>query len=204
VIGGLVRVLIVTLVLLVTLATACKPGVTPTPGVATVLDAPRPLPAVAMVDQDGRPFAIGNLAGKPTLVFFGFTHCPDICPLTLAVLAQAMATLRSEDSPPQVLFVSIDPGRDTPALIKAYVSAFDDDFLGATADEASIAPLIATLGLTVHKEQQGDEVYNVVHNGTVYVLDASGHWAAIFGGSSHRAEAIVADYRILRGQLAGE
>ena len=199
-IGGLLRVLVVALVVLVAaLMLMPRPGVT----VATVLDVPRPLPSVAMVDQNGAAFAIDDLAGKPVLVFFGFTHCPDICPLTLAVLAQAMDSLRDAQSAPAVLFVSVDPGRDTPALIKAYVEAFDPDFIGATADEATLAPLIATLGMTVHKERQGEAVYNVVHNGTVYVLDAEGRWAALFGGSEHRAEDIVRDYRALRGRLAG-
>lgn len=191
-------------VALAVLITACEPRVAPSPLVATVLDAPRALPAVAMVDQDGEPFTIGDLAGRPTLVFFGFTHCPDICPLTLATLARAMQSLRSEDFPPRVLFVSVDPGRDTPALIKSYVSAFDAEFVGATADEAALRPLITALGVSVHQQREGDEEYNVVHNGTVYVLDADARWTAIFGGSTHRAEDIVADYRILRGQLAGE
>jgi len=205
VIGGLLRVLVVALVVLV-----AAMMLLPHPGdiaaevtVATVLDAPRSLPAVALVDQDGEAFAIGQLAGQPVLVFFGFTHCPDICPLTLAVLAQAMDSLQDEQPAPRVLFVSVDPGRDTPALIKAYVEAFDPDFIGATADQAALAPLIAALGVTVHQERQGDAVYNVVHNGTVYLLDADGRWTAIFGGSAHRAEDIVHDYRALRGRLAG-
>jgi protein SCO1/2 len=205
VIGGLLRVLVIALVALVAAMLLLPRSREPVPDVivATVLDAPRALPPVAMIDQNGEPFAPGDLAGRPTLVFFGFTHCPDICPLTLAVLAQAMQTLRSEEPTPQVLFVSVDPERDTPALIKAYVAAFDMEFIGATAAEAELAPLIAALNVTVHKERQGDAVYNVVHNGTVYLLDASGRWIAIFGGSSHRAEDIVSDYRALRTRLTG-
>jgi len=202
VIGGLYKALIAALVAGLTLA-SCGRDVAPTTAVATVLDAPRTLPQVALIDKDGDPFAIENLAGQPTLVFFGFTHCPDICPLTLAVLAQAMQSLRDEQVSPAVLFVSVDPGRDTPALIKAYVEAFDADFLGATANEATLAPLITALGVSVHKEIHGDTVYNVVHNGTVYVLDADARWAAIFGGSEHRAADIVTDYRALRARLAG-
>lgn len=215
-IGGLLRVLVVALVVLVAaLMLLPRPGDIASRGtvapqadaaettVATVLDAPRALPAVTLVDKDGRPFTIDVLAGRPALVFFGFTHCPDICPLTLAVLAQAMDALRNEQDAPAVLFVSVDPGRDTPALIKGYVEAFDPEFLGATADEDTLAPLIAALGVSVHKQQQGDAVYNVVHNGTVYLLDAGGRWVAIFGGSEHRAEDIVRDYRALRGRLAG-
>jgi protein SCO1/2 len=205
VIGGLLRMLVNALVVLAAaiLLPACSREQAPDVTVATVLDAPRALPPVAMIDQNGQPFTPGDLAGRPTLVFFGFTHCPDICPLTLAVLAQAMQSLRTEEPAPRVLFVSVDPERDTPALIKAYVAAFDTEFIGATAAEATLAPLITALGVSVHKERQGEEVYNVVHNGTVYVLDAAGRWIAIFGGSSHRAEDIVGDYRALRTRLTG-
>lgn len=216
-IGGLLRVLVIALVVLVAaLMLLPRPGdiaergtvapqgesVPPT-AVATVLDAPRELPPVALVDQNGEPFAIGDLSGRPALVFFGFTNCPDICPLTLAVLAQALDVLREEEIAPAVLFVSVDPGRDSPERIKSYVEAFDADFLGATASETTLAPLIAALGVTVHQERRGDAVYNVVHNGTVYVLDAGGRWAALFGGSAHRADDIVRDYRTLRRRLAG-
>lgn len=183
---------------------ACGRDGAPETAVATVLDAPRELPEVAMVDKNGEPFTLDKLAGKPALVFFGFTHCPDICPLTLAVLAEAMRSLRAEDAAPTILFVSVDPARDTPARIKAYVETFDAEFIGATADEATLAPLIAALGVSVHTVREGDDVYNVVHNGTVYVLDAAGHWAAIFGGSAHRTEDIVGDYLALRERLAGE
>jgi protein SCO1/2 len=201
--GGLNKALVAALLAALMLP-SCSRDAAPTTTVATVLDAPRALPAVALTDKNGQPFSIGNLAGQPALVFFGFTHCPDICPLTLVVLAEALKSLRDEQAAPKVLFVSVDPGRDTPELIKAYVEAFDPEFLGATADEASLAPLIAALGVSVHKERQGDAVYNVVHNGTVYVLDADARWAAIFGGSEHRADDIVRDFRALRGRLAGE
>jgi protein SCO1/2 len=203
VIGGVLRVLVIALVAAPALV-ACGSNEAPETAVATVLDAPRELPRVAMVDKHGEPFTLDELAGKPALVFFGFTHCPDICPLTLAVLAEALRSLRAEELAPAVLFVSVDPARDVPARIKAYVETFDADFQGATADEATLAPLITALGVSVHKVQDGAAAYNVVHNGTVYVLDAAGRWTAIFGGSAHRAEDIVGDYRALRERLAGE
>jgi phosphatidylserine decarboxylase len=152
--GGLNKALVAALLAALMLP-SCSRDAAPTTTVATVLDAPRALPAVALTDKNGQPFSIGNLAGQPALVFFGFTHCPDICPLTLVVLAEALKSLRDEQAAPKVLFVSVDPGRDTPELIKAYVEAFDPEFLGATADEASLAPLIAALGVSVHKERQG-------------------------------------------------
>ena len=204
----MIRVLVVGLVLLVAVMFLLpRPGVrAPTELSATQLDQPRELPAVPLIDQDGEPFEISTLAGRPAFVFFGFTNCPDICPLTLAVLADALERLR-EQAPglaPAVLFISVDPGRDSPERIRTYVNAFDPAFIGATADEATLAPLLATLGVTVHKEQHGDETYNVVHNGTVYVLDSAARWTAIFGGSSHRAETLVADTLAMRARLAAE
>jgi protein SCO1/2 len=202
VIGGMLRILVISLVVLVAAMMLLKRAgdFAPTVTEATVLDEPRTLPDVALIDQHGEPFAIDDLAGRYVLVFFGFTNCPDICPLTLAVIAEAIRELRA-DSPelvPEVLFVSIDPARDTPAGIDAYLAAFDPTFIGATADEATIEPLLSALAVTVHKETQGDQTYNVVHNGTIYVLDEASRWAAIFGGSTHRAETIVNDYLAIR------
>lgn len=170
---------------------------------ATVLPETRPLPAVAFIDQHGAPFAFSDLAGNPVLVFFGFTHCPDICPLTLSVLARAMDQLRAvdADSVPDVVFVSVDPERDTPEQIASYLAAFDENFIGITAADAELQPLLSTLGVTVHREDHDGETYNVVHNGTVYVLNRAGEWAALFGGSSHDADSIATTMRSLQTQL---
>jgi protein SCO1/2 len=197
----MLRILVIALVALVAVMFLLpRPDVPPPIEVATVLDAPRDLPAVALTDADGRPFEIGDLAGRHALVFFGFTNCPDICPITLAVIAEAVDTLR-EAAPalvPEVLFVSVDPARDSPERIRAYVRGFDESFIGATASEPALEPLLATLHVTVHKEVVDDAVYNVVHNGTIFVLDDAGRWIALFGGSSHRPEIIVGDYLALR------
>jgi protein SCO1/2 len=167
---------------------------------ATLLDAPRPLPPVALTDQQGQPFSFENLHGRHALVFFGFTNCPDICPLTLQVLASALAEIRRQqpEAAPAVVFVSVDPIRDTPARIAAYVRGFDPAIIGVTATEAAQQPLLEALSVTVHKETRDGESYNVVHNGTIYVLDEDGGWVALFGGSTHRAETLVRDYLSIR------
>ena len=168
--------------------------------IATVLDAPRPLPDVALIDQDGSGFSIDQLEGRASLLFFGFTNCPDICPLTLLEIARAVDRLRTESpaAVPQVLFVSVDSARDSPDRIRAYLEAFDDGFIGATADDATLAPLLQTLAVSVHKQTIDGEQYNVVHNGTIYVLDDNADWFALFGGSTHDADVIVSDYLALR------
>ena len=196
-IGGVLRVLVIGLVVLVAAMMMLRPD---TPTTALVIDEPRPLPDVALTDHNGDAFSLSDLNGRNTLVFFGFTNCPDICPLTLAVIAEASAKLR-QDAPrvaPNVLFVSVDPARDSVERIRTYVSAFDDDFIGVTADEQALKPLIDTLGVTVHKQTDGGETYNVIHNGTIFVLDNAGRWFAVFGGSEHRAEIIASDFLAIR------
>lgn len=173
---------------------------------ATVLPDPRALPAVALTDTRGRPFSLDALQGRFALVFFGYTNCPDVCPLTLAVLADAMRRLRAQapDRLPAVVFVSVDPARDSPERIGAYLHGFDDSFVGATADDATLAPLLDALSVTVHKDLQGDGSYRVTHNGTIYVIDPAGRWTALFGGAAHRAETIVHDYLAIAAQAPAE
>ncbi len=200
--GGMLRILLVgLLVLVVALMLVGRDARTPpAPEVATMLPEARALPAVTFIDDEGRPFSTGEMAGDYTLLFFGFTNCPDICPLTLQVIATAKQRILAgrPDAVPQVVFVSVDPGRDDPATIKRYLDNFDSDFVGLTASDDALAPLLADLGVTVHKTEIEGETYNVVHNGTIYVLDPAGRWFALFGGSSHEAGAVANDFLRLR------
>jgi len=198
----MLRILVVALVVLVAalmLLPRDRALVNP-PAVATVLPEPRELPNVRFLDQSGSPFTTRDLAGNYTLLFFGYTNCPDICPLTLQVLAQAIGRIeaRAPALVPRVVFVSVDPHRDTPDRIRAYLNAFDDRFIGITASDATLEPLLSTTGVMVHKSVSDGEPYNVTHNGTVYVLDADGRWIALFGGSSHDAATIATDFQRIR------
>lgn len=175
------------------------------PEVATVLPAPRELPDVALIDHTGARLALEDLEGEFTLLFFGFTNCPDICPLTLQTLASVRASIetRAPAWVPRVLFVSVDPFRDKPERIRDYVANFHPEFLGATASDEVLAPLLDMLSVTVHKTEQDGVQYNVVHNGTIYVLDDEAHWIALFGGSSHEAASVATDYiRIRRARAS--
>ena len=111
---------------------AARHGENQPPAHARVLDTPRPVPAVPMTAPDGRPLEPSLFRGRWTLVFFGFTNCPDVCPTTLQVLAGA--SRRLDDLPteqrPQVAMVSVDPGRDTPEPLGRYVAFFDPAFKG--------------------------------------------------------------------------
>ena len=202
----MLRILVIALIALVAaMMLLPRPGdIEPAVEAATVLDEPRALPAVSLTDHRGEPFSLEQLSGRGTLVFFGFTNCPDICPLTLAVIAEAIESLRATDAAPRVLFVSVDPERDSVERISAYVGAFDESFIGATADDAALAPLLDALSVTVHKQVVDGSAYNVVHNGTIYVLDESARWVALFGGSSHNAETLANDYLAMRARRLRE
>jgi protein SCO1/2 len=171
---------------------------------ATVLPQSLPLPAFDLVDHMGRPFGRANLDGQFTLMFFGFTNCPDVCPLTLKTLADARAEiLRGAPSfDPAVVFVSVDPARDDSARIASYLQRFDPTFVGVTGTDEALAPLITTLGVTVQKHSHGDASYNVVHNSTVYVIDPRGELIAV-SSAPHDPATIAADYlKIRRGREA--
>jgi protein SCO1 len=144
----------------------------------TWLPQPKAIADFSLTDTSARPFTRHELAGTPTLVFFGFTHCPDVCPTTLLKLAQlrkraALARLR-------VVFVSVDPQRDTPALLATYVHAFDPQFEGLTGDSASIARIAANFGVAVNRVDLPGGDYTMDHSAVVFLLDATARIVAIF------------------------
>jgi protein SCO1/2 len=198
----MLRIVVIALVLLVA-AMFLLPrerNAVPAPEIATLLEPGLELPEFTLVDDAGRPFTAEDLRGDYRLMFFGFTYCPDICPLTLQVLATVRSELLAQapDLVPDVVFVSVDPGRDTPARIRDYLNNFDPAFVGVTGSDEQIAPLISALGVTVHKTEVDGEYYNVVHNGTVFVVGPRAEVIAIFGGSSHDAAELVTDYLRIR------
>ena len=131
-----------------------------------------------LADIYGRPFSRADLAGTPTLVFFGFTHCPDVCPTTLLKLAR----VRKEAALPRlrVLFVSIDPQRDTPQAVALYVHAFDPQFEGLTGDPAAISAVARDFGVAVSRVDLPGGDYTMDHSAVVFLLDDATRIAAVF------------------------
>jgi protein SCO1/2 len=166
----------------------------------TALPAPRALPEVVLASGDAalRP---ADLAGRWTVVFFGFTHCPDVCPTTLALLAstaRALADLPPERRP-RVLFVSVDPGRDSPQQALDYARFYDPAFLGATGEPAALERLASALGAPYAlgaPDPSGD--YPVDHSGAVFILDGAARFAAVMTPPLDAA-ALAADLRVLTG-----
>jgi protein SCO1 len=172
----------------------------PAPDVATELyTQARALPAVELIDQHGASFRTAELEGRFSLMFFGFTHCPDVCPLTLQILADARAQLAADEpgEMPDIIFVSVDPKRDTPQRISEYLSHFEAPMRGVTGEDEALAPLLAALGVHVHRAEHEGEHYNVIHNPTVYVIGPRADLIAVFG-SAGSAATITTDYPRVR------
>ncbi|MFL6592641.1 MAG: SCO family protein [Luteimonas sp.] len=148
-------------------------------------DHPRELPAFSLRQSDGTPLVPGELKGHWTVVFLGFTHCPDVCPTTLAQLAQAQKQWRAlpETTRPRVLFVSVDPERDTPDAIGEYAHGFDRDTLAATGDVPALEEFARSLSLVFMKvpAPAGAPVdqYSVDHSATLAVLDPQARMAGV-------------------------
>jgi protein SCO1 len=145
-------------------------------------------------DLAGQDFGLSRLRGHPTLVFFGFTNCPDICPTTLAILAQAQRATPLPGT--QVLFVTIDPQRDSAANLSVYLGAFSKDFIGARGDDAELAPLLKSLGAIAERQKLPDGNYTMDHSATLYLLDTQARLAAVFSPPFRTAD-LSADLRTI-------
>jgi protein SCO1/2 len=130
-----------------------------------------------LVDQDGRPQTEAMLKGKWSAVFFGFTYCPDVCPTTLQTLAQAQDQLGPKAKDLQVLFISVDPARDTPAQLKTYLSSpvFPKGTRGLTGSPEQVAAAAKAYRAYFQKEGDGAD-YVVNHSSAVYLMDPHGHF----------------------------
>jgi protein SCO1 len=168
----------------------------------------RRLPDFSLIDQQGRVFGSANLRGRWSLLFFGYTNCPDFCPTTLATLAAMQKRLRAAKASvlPQVIFVSVDAKRDTPAQMAKYVPYFDPEFIGLTAaDQPAIETVAKQFGVSVIIQPASDGTYTVDHSGAIFVLDPDGRLSAILSGP-FSVDALQGDFRRIvaaRGTLAG-
>ncbi|MBF6024378.1 SCO family protein [Lysobacter niastensis] len=153
--------------------------------VVRLFQPPRQLPAFSLRQSDGTPLVPGELKGHWTLVFLGFTHCPDVCPTTLAEMAKAQKQWAAlpEAVRPRVLFVSVDPERDTPDRIGEYAHAFHKDTLAATADVPALETFARSLSMVFAKvpppEGAPADQYSVDHSASMAVLDPQGRMAGI-------------------------
>jgi protein SCO1 len=137
-----------------------------------------------LVDQDGKPFHLGQMRGKAVLFSFGFTHCPNVCPTTLSDLAKIYQALPGKDREKvQVLFISIDPHRDKPDTMKNYVPYFHSSFLGLTGTDAQVSEAAKAYGAyyeIVHDSGADPDVYTVNHSALTYLISPDGRWKLLY------------------------
>jgi protein SCO1/2 len=132
-----------------------------------------------LTTQDGGSLSSDDLKGKPFAIFFGFTRCPEICPTTLAELANVMQRLGEDADRMHFVFVSLDPTRDTPAVLKQYVAAFDPRIIGLTGNAADVATTAKAYRVFWEKVPTADGDYTLNHSASVYLMDRQGVFADV-------------------------
>lgn len=144
-----------------------------------VFDKPRIIKDFALIDQHGQPFTLETIQGNWTLIYFGFTTCPDICPTTLATLSQWYKKLNDDiRQQTQVVLITVDPARDTPDVLKQYMAHFNPDFIGVSGDFLPIKRLADQLNVAFNKVTMGDD-YTVDHSGHMVLVNPYGHYHGI-------------------------
>lgn len=153
---------------------ACTPDPAPLTFKATDISGASFGQPFTLTGQDGRPHALGDYRGKAVALFFGYTHCPDICPTTMLEYQQVMKLLGKEADRVQVLFVSLDPQRDTPPVLAGYVPFFDKRFMGLTGTPAQIDKVAASFKVVAQRQPRADGSYTVDHSAGSYLFDREG------------------------------
>jgi protein SCO1/2 len=168
-----------------------------------VLDAPRPLPAFELVDQDGQVFTQDSFKGDWSFIYFGYTYCPDICPMSMAELARMRDELGSfsDGLADQYYLVSVDPRRDSPERLKEYVAYFNPEFKGLTGDKPALDTFTRAAGVVYQvPDAPADADYLVGHSSTITLVNPDGAIHAFFttpleaGPIARDFKAIVANW----------
>jgi protein SCO1/2 len=169
-----------------------------------LLSEARPLTAFSLQDHDGTPFTLEQLHGNWNLIFFGYTHCPDVCPTTLGMLKGVMKRLEEQpeiSADTRVIFVSVDPKRDTLPHLKEYIGYFHPDFTATTGTRQELDNLARQLGaMYLFDGDTTGSDYIVNHSASVALIDSQGQWVARFN-PPHTASKFSSDYLQIRNYL---
>ena len=173
----------------------------PAPELPAPTQSALPLTAIGgpftLVGADGQPFSSTRLAGKPHAIFFGFTHCPDVCPTTLARLTRLRRQLARGDDAFEILFVTVDPERDGPAEVGAYAKLFDTPVIGLTGTPAEIERVKKNYAVFSAKAPQAGGDYSVDHTASVFLMDRAGQFVATLAPEESDAAALAKLKRIV-------
>jgi protein SCO1 len=147
-----------------------------------------------LVDQSGQAVTDKSLKGKPTIMFFGFTHCPDVCPTALFEMSEILRAMGNDAKRVNAFFVSVDPERDTPQIMKDYLSSFDPNLKGLTGSPEAVAEIISGYRVYAKKVPLKDGDYTMDHTALIYLMDRDGRFVAPFN-IKRRPEEAAADLK---------
>jgi protein SCO1/2 len=156
-----------------------------------------------LTDHNGRPFASTALAGRPYAIFFGFTHCPDVCPTTLLAMSNNLASLGADADRLKVLFVTVDPERDTPDRLKQYLASFDPRIIALTGSADQIAATAKGWNAFYNKVPEDGGSYTIAHSAYVYLMDADNRLAGTLGFQESEAEQLAKLRRLIAKEGGG-
>lgn len=165
---------------------------------AFVFEAARDIGDFALIDDNGKPFTPAELRGKWSLLFFGFTFCPDICPTTMAQLNQFYAELDKQYAgDTQIVMVSVDPARDDVPKLHEYVRYFNPQFRGVTGEFLALHKFATALNIPFAKVPGGGDNYQIEHSGNIAIVDPEGHYIGFFK-APHELPRLLTNYRSIR------
>ena len=186
------------ILLLVMLTAGCDAGKLPSPFHSNDLTAKFTQAEFHLTDQHGQARTWADFNGKVSVLFFGYTQCPDVCPTTLTNMKQVMNSLGKDAANVQVLFVTLDPERDKPSLLAEYVAVFDPTFLALSGDSTAIAQIAKVFNVT-YKKNPTTSGYSMDHSDGIFIIDPKGK-VRLLAPYPHRSDWIAEDIRLL---LAG-
>ena len=164
----------------------------------TAVDKPESAPDFVLTDDRGQTFRLNSLQGKVVLIYFGYTHCPDVCPLTLGNLAQVRRALGPQASQVQVVFITTDPERDTAEVLQNYLGNFDASFIGLRGEWGEVSPVLQKYHASAIRQQGASSTsyYEIDHTAYVYAIDRKQQWRVLYPQDS-KVDDITSDLRHL-------
>jgi protein SCO1/2 len=185
VLGAIALIVVIGLGLSIAPELLAPPQLTPTPG-GLAVEQSQPARDFTLTDQNGKPARLSDWRGKAVLIFFGYTHCPDVCALTMADFRQVNRILKeqSPDTAERVAYmmISVDGERDTPEVMKQYVETFDPSFVGLTGDPNTVAQIGLDYGMKAEKQKPAgtQASYLIAHTSFTYLIDPQGYWRVAY------------------------
>ncbi len=157
-----------------------------------------PFSDFTLIDQHGKPFTLSRDKGEVTLMFFGFTFCPDVCPLTLSTWKQTADQLTDETGRVKFVYVTVDPERDTPEKLKTHLAVFSPDFIGLTGETAQLDSVYSNYGVIRERVEISESAagYLMNHTSSIYFLDRNGIWVSRMSNDA-KPEDIAHDVKVL-------